>query len=47
MGRAKGAGGINYSRINSSHQASVGDSIAVANGLAGAPGSDSGLLNNP
>jgi len=47
MSRAKGAGGINYSRINSSHQASVGDSIAAANGLPGAPGSDAGLVNNP
>lgn len=35
----KGAGGINYSRMNSSHQASVGDSMAVVNNVPGAPGS--------
>lgn len=39
MTQTKGAGGINYSRMNSSHQASIGDSLAIVNGIPGAPGS--------
>ena len=47
MATAKGAGGINYSRMNSSHQARIGDSLAVVNNVPGAPGSGVSLQQDP
>lgn len=46
MATIKGAGGINYSRMNSSHQASVGDSMAIVNCVPGAPGSGVSLQSD-
>jgi hypothetical protein len=46
MATAKGAGGINYSRMNSSHQASIGDSLAIVNTVPGAPGSGVSLQHD-
>ena len=47
MTQSKGAGGINYSRINSSqHQQSMAESMADGLGPAGAPASGVSALQN-